>query len=220
MFSLSDVVTLNNEGVSLLLRHNHQGATTAFTTALVYLKQMLNGDHRAKRTVGSLMPPDLIHESTYIISGFQDPSCFVFANAITLSPQALSVNMSDSESINEIASVILLNIALTYHHAGQVDNYLLAKAERMYETASEIVAMSTRLQGTSILVKAASTNNLAQIRHARGEYSHSLEGFKYLGNLFASFGQVLKRTRCEQEVYQGMLMNALLMAPPATAAAA
>ncbi|CAJ1966156.1 unnamed protein product [Cylindrotheca closterium] len=218
MWSLSHAVTLNNQGVGLLLQHDHKGATTYFIDALSSVKQMLGGTQGGKRAVASNTPPALVHESTYNIPGFHDLNCFVFASAITLSP---NVKVSDAESINDISAVILLNIALAYHHAGQVDRSLLTKAEHMYATASEIATMNNdRRHGTCLLVKAAATNNLAQIRHARGEYSHSLEGFNYLGSLFATFGQVIQRTRVEQDVYQGMLMNALLMTPPETAAAA
>ncbi|KAL3937991.1 MAG: hypothetical protein SGBAC_007012 [Bacillariaceae sp.] len=218
MRSLSHAVTLNNEGVSLLLQHNHRGAIHVLMDALSSVKQMLGAPAEAKIVVDA---PDLIHDSTYTIPGFQDPSCFVFARAITLSRKDLGgVSVSDPDSMNEIAAAILLNIALAYHHVGQVDNSFLGKAELMYETASEIATMNQRRQGTSLLVEAASVNNLAQIRHARGEYSHSLQGFQNLASLLAHFGQDLQRATCGQEVYQGMLMNALLTTPPDAAAAA
>ncbi|CAJ1966160.1 unnamed protein product [Cylindrotheca closterium] len=218
MQSLSHVVTLNNEGISFLLQQRHREAIHRFISALSMVKQLLAFPQN-RVTDDDL--PQFIHESTYVIPGLQDTSCFIFANAITLSPQAIS-DCPISESIaNEIASVILLNVALAYHHAGLTEGVAyIKKAESMYETANQLIAVNERRQGTGLLIKAAATNNLAQIRHGRGDYSHSLEGFKYLGSLFASFGEVLQSSKCEHEVYRGMLMNALLVTPPDLAAAA
>lgn len=219
MQSLSQVVILNNEGVGLLMQHNHKLAIQKFICALSLVKQLLALPQRSEEADDQELP-QFIHDSTHVITGLQDICCFIFANAITLSPQTASCPMSESLA-NEVSAAILLNVALSYHHAGLTGKQAyICKAESMYETASQLIAINDRRQGTGLLIKAATINNLAQIRYGRGDYNFSLEGFKYLGSLFASFGEVLQRSKCEQDVYRGMLMNALLVTTPKIAAAA
>lgn len=219
MQPLSQVVSLNNEGVRFLLQQRHKEAIHRFVSALSLVKQLL-AHQPTRRSNDHEPPPHFIHDSTDVILGLQDISCFVFANAITLSPQAISTCPISESIANEMSSVILLNVALVYHHAGLTETEHISKAEAMYEAANQLIAINERRQGTGLLIKAACINNLAQIRHGRGDYSYSLEGFKYVGSLFASFGEVLQSSKCEQEVYRGMLMNALLITPPSLAAAA
>lgn len=217
--SLSQVVTLNNEGVGLLLQGNHENAAQKFIAALSLTKQLLAIPQQY--AVTSQVTPQFIHDSTRTIPGLQDHGCFIFANALTLSHQDV-IKCPVSEYIaNEMPYVILFNLALGYHFAGLTEGRAyISKAESLYETACQLVTINERRQGTGLLVEAASTNNLAQIRYDRGDYSHSLQGFKFVGSLFASFGKVLQDSKCEKEVYRGMLMNALLMESPKIAAAA
>lgn len=223
MTSLSHVAALNNEGVSLLLQHHHQDAVGIFLNALRLIKLLLASQGSKETFLDGEASPDLFHDATQAISGFQDHGCFVFSSAITLSEKVLARTSSSARegALNDMSAVVLLNLALAYHHAGhQVHGSLLEKAERMYEKAIQLVGLNQNRRGTCLLVHVAAVNNLSQILQGRAEYPRSLEGFKYLASLLAGVGGVLRQQMCEQELYQGLLMNALLIAPPNTAAAA
>jgi hypothetical protein len=114
-----------------------------------------------------------------------------------------------------------LNIALAYHRRGLSGNSAsLFKAEKMYELVGKLLGNSDADQGTSLLVKIAAINNLSQLRHDQGDYASSQKGFQYLGTLINYAGKQLHFTKCEEHVYNGMLLNALLVFPPYAAPAA
>ena len=222
MGSVSQVVTLNNEGVHLLIYHSHRAAIQKFTGALSQIRLLLK---KSLSDGGEL--PQFIHDSTKRVPGLQDTNCFTYANAIRLSPEVAKCAMSEALA-KQVSAVILFNIALVYHRRAaplaERNSYMVEKAKTMYETAYQLVGLDDKErkghQGTRLLVKAAITNNLAQIQYTRGDHPTALEGFRRLGSLFSRYGSSLRRTKCEKRVYQGMLLNTLLVTCPKPAAAA
>jgi hypothetical protein len=126
-----------------------------------------------------------------------------------------------SDAIHTYASVIILNIALAYHRQGISENPAwLRKAEKMYEMVGKLLGSSDTNQGTALLVKVAAINNLSQLRYGQGDFVFSRKGFQYLSSLLSYAGANLHQTKCQDHVYKGMLLNALLVAPSDAAPAA
>lgn len=220
---LAHALRLNNEAVSLLLQNRDREAMVLFTNSLNEIKQLVGNESNEDAMIeDSSRAPLSIHDATHTVPGLQDYACFVYSSALTFTAETISRNMpSDDREANQFASVVLLNVALAYHHTGLRGNQTaLEKAERLYDMVCQLLAPNEICQGTALLVKAAAINNLAQIRHHRGDYVFALEGFKYLGSLFACFGDNLHHTKCQETVYTGMLLNALLFSPPDAAPAA
>ena len=90
----------------------------------------------------------------------------------------------------------------------------------MYEMVGKLLSTSTAAQGTELLVKTAAINNLSQLRYDHGDYAFAREGFQYLASLISYAGEGLQAFNGEEDVYRGMVLNALLVTPPETAPAA
>jgi hypothetical protein len=220
--NLSHALQLNNEGVNLLLQNRDSEAVLLFTNSLNEIKQLVvTGEVPNKGSDISFRSPLFVHDATHTVPGLQDLACFIYGNALTFSSETVNRNMPSEDQSNHLASSVLLNVALVYHRTGLRGNQAaLEKAERLYDMVCQLLVANDICHGTALLVKAAAINNLAQIRHHRGDYAFALERFKYLGSLFACFGENLHHTKGLQAVYLGMLLNVLLITPPGAAPAA
>jgi hypothetical protein len=220
--SLSHALRLNNEGVKLLLQNRDSEAMLLFANSLSEIKQLVAiGEVPNKDSGIAFRSPLFVHDATHTVSGLQDLACFIYGNALTFSSKTVDGNMPAEDQSNQLAAAVLLNVALAYHRTGLRGNKAaLEKAERLYDMVCQLLVANDICHGTALLVKAAAINNLAQIRHQRGDYAFALVGFKFLASLFACFGENLHHTNCQEAVYLGMLLNALLTAPPGAAAAA
>lgn len=92
----------------------------------------------------------------------------------------------------------------------------------MYAVVTKILDGCEDNQGIVLVAKLASINNLSQLRHNQGDYNLSQEGFQYLGDLIdvASENLGSSSSLCSSQMYQGMLLNVLCIAPPDAASAA
>ena len=213
---MTNALRLNNEGVMLLLENRDQEAVTSLTQSLNQVKGLLSVSQEAPE--GS-QHKDVIHHSTYTLPNLQNQNCFIYSNALMFS--LTSDNLPSSEDIHVYTAVIILNIALAYHRKGLSGNAgCLIKAEKMYEMVGKLLEGDETHCGTSLLVKVAAINNLSQLRFDQGDYQFSRDGFNYLGCLINVAGDNLQHTKCEDHVYRGMLLNALLVSPPDAAPAA
>eukprot|EP00980_Cylindrotheca_fusiformis_P018418 scaffold6058_cov96-Cylindrotheca_fusiformis.AAC.3 len=223
---LSHALRINNEGVSLLMQKRDQEAMLLFTNALNAVKQLtITGSELSSKIEPQSdtprPPPTNIHDVTYTVPGLQNHSCFIFDNVLTFSMETINKNTHSPNLAIQCASVIVLNVALVYHCTGLRSNHnALDKAELLYDMVCQLLRDIENCQGTVLLVKAAAINNLSQLRYHRGDYGFALEGFKYLDLLFAHYGGNLHHTNCQKTVYQGMLLNALVLRTPAPASAA
>jgi hypothetical protein len=216
---LAHALRLNNEGVVLLLEKRDQEAVVTLTQSLNQVKGLLTSAPENSDGEPSLPAKTFIHHSTYNLPNLQDLNCFIYSNALMFS--LTSDSTPSSEDIHVFTSVIILNIALAYHRRGLARNPgCLFKAEKMYEMIGKLLGDSEVKRGTALLVKVAAINNLSQLRHDQGDFAFSSEGFQYLGSLIDFAGENLYHTKCEEHVYKGMLLNALLVAPPDVAPAA
>jgi hypothetical protein len=217
---LAHALRLNNEGVMLLLENRDQEAVVTLTQSLNDVKGLLTSAREKSEGEPSLPSKTFIHHSTYTLPNLEDLNCFIYSDALMFSLTYDSMP-SSSEDIHVFTSVIILNIALAYQRRGRAGNPgCLFKAEKMYEMVCKLLEGSEVNRGTALLVKLAAINNISQLRHDQGDYTFSSEGFQYLGSLISFAGENLHHTKCEEHVYKGMLMNALLVAPPDAAPAA
>jgi hypothetical protein len=219
---LTRALRLNNEGIMLLLGNRDQEAESKLTSALSQVTGLFlaaSEDTGAECESATPSKP-FIHHSTYTLPNLQDVSCFVYSNALVFSFDSESTALS-SDDVRTYTSVIILNIALAYHRRGISENpECLRKAEKMYEIVGHLLRSSDTNQGTALLVKIAAINNLSQLRYGQGDFVFSREGFQYLGSLLSYAGANLHQTKCQDHVYTGMLLNALLATPPDKAPAA
>lgn len=222
---LHTALQLNNEGVRLLLAGNDVDGMTYLTDALTRVKMMLSS-RRGTDTVtyphgAGVTPPNVqfMHGATYKLAGLHDDCCFIYGNALIFN---MDYNvMPSTDYIHIYTSVIILNVALAYHRRGLSANATcLLKAEKMYEMVGKLLATSTAAQGTELLVKTAAINNLSQLRYDQGDYAFARDGFQYLASLISYAGDRLHAFNCEEDVYRGMVLNALLVSAPDTAPAA
>eukprot|EP00980_Cylindrotheca_fusiformis_P011986 scaffold2836_cov99-Cylindrotheca_fusiformis.AAC.1 len=223
---LSHALRINNEGVGLLMQNRDREAMVLFINALNAMRQQTTNENELPSEIESQSdtprsPPANIHDATYTVPGLQDHSCFIYDNVFTFSWEMINKNMPSAHLAIQCASVIILNVALIYHSNGLRSNEnALGKAELLYDMVCQLLGDIENCQGTVLLVKAAAINNLSQLRYHRGAYGFATEGFTYLGLLFAHYGVNLHHTNCKETVYQGMLLNALVLRTPAPAPAA
>ncbi len=72
-----------------------------------------------------------------------------------------------------------------------------------------------------MVARLAAMNNLSVLQHSQGEYNSSRQGFQYLTYLIDVAGENFERSPlCSAQMYEGMLLNILCVAPPDAAPAA
>jgi hypothetical protein len=223
MDSLKHALRLNNEGVRLLLANKDHESVSCFTQSLNLVKHALSTTHSDQQQHHA---PSVafIHGSTHSIPNLYDTSCFIFGDAITLAEDNdLLLQRSGEQDVHVYSAVIILNIAMAYHRQALLTGSAACrfKAEKMYDMVTTLVANSEDNQGTSLLVKIAAINNLSQLRFDEGDYEASREGFEYLGALINYAETHLSSSLTSQEdTFQGMVLNVLLVMAPEIAAAA
>jgi hypothetical protein len=222
MDSLKHALRLNNEGVRLLLANKDHESVSCFTQSLNLVKHALSTTNSDQQQ----QPPSasIIHGSTYSIPNLYDTSCFIFGDAITFAEDNNDLlQRSGEQDMHVYSAVIILNIAMAYHRQALLTGSAPCrfKAEKMYDMVTTLVANSEDNHGTSLLVKIAAINNLSQLRFDEGDYEASREGFEYLGALINYAEAHLSSSLTSQEdTFQGMVLNVLLVMAPETAAAA
>ena len=229
---------LNNEGVEKLSEERDQEAIVLLTKSLTLVKQVLTAqdddamrvDHPSSQCAKKSDP---IHQPCpFSLSSLSDLDCFVYSRPVLFSLEEDTEQTVPERDTHIYSAVIIFNIALTYHRRGlsaqsAAPDVCLLKAEKMYDMVLSLLACDAfpfHHNCTSTIVKFAALNNLSQLKHFRGEYHESVQGFQYLGSLLNSMVTSSELTfgegQEEQLVYQGMLLNAICIAPPDAAAAA
>eukprot|EP00980_Cylindrotheca_fusiformis_P023001 scaffold10009_cov105-Cylindrotheca_fusiformis.AAC.6 len=222
---LSYALRINNEGVALLMQNRDREAMILFTNSLNEVKQLttIESGFPSKNELQTDTPwsPSSIHDATHTIPGLQGHSCYIYDSVLTFSMETINKNTPSAHLAIQCASVIILNVALLYHYDGLRSNQAaLEKAELLYNMVCELLEGKDMCQGTALLVKAAAINNLAQLHYHRGAYDFALERFDTLSLLLDHFGGNLHHAKCQETVYEGMLLNALVLRTPAAAHAA
>jgi hypothetical protein len=181
--NLRNALRLNNEEIMLLLENRDQEALVSFTESLKQVKGLLaaSEEDNTNGQTPAMSMNAVIHHSTSMIPNLHDPSCFIYNSALMFSLLDISDCTPSGDDIQVHTSVIILNIALAFHRRWLTGNSaFLLKAEKMYEMVGKILGNRDVDQGTAFLVKIAAVNNLSQLRHGRGDYAFSQEGFRRL----------------------------------------
>jgi hypothetical protein len=219
-----EALRLNNEGVMLLLLENReQQAVTCLTQALNMVKDLLAKPSDDNRSSSNPFNKALnIQLTAHSLPNLQDSYCFICCSLLAFSLEEAEETFPSEATLQVYSAVIILNIALAYHRKGVSGNAAcLAKAGKMYGVVTNLLSGCENNQGIALVAKLASINNLSQLRHSQGDYNFSQEGFQYLGDLINVAGENLERLSvCNAQMYKGMLLNILCVAPPDAAPAA
>eukprot|EP00980_Cylindrotheca_fusiformis_P025959 scaffold14995_cov92-Cylindrotheca_fusiformis.AAC.1 len=213
------------------MENRDREAMILFTKSLNAVKEnftaigsQLSSKIESQTSESTLLSPSNIHDARHTVPGLQDhSSCFIYDNVLTFNKETInSKGMPSTHQAIQYASVIILNVAVLYHYTGLESNQTaLDNAELLYNMVCQLLEGEKDMcHGTALLVRAAAINNLAQLHYHRGAYDFALEGFKSLGLLFDQFGGNLHHPECQETVYQGLFLNALVLRTPAAAHAA
>jgi hypothetical protein len=223
MNCLNQALRQNNEGVKLLLENREQDAVTCLTQSLKMVKHLLaNEPSDQSRSSSNPFKTLNIQLTAHTLTNLQDCNCFIYSSLLAFSPLEEAGSVPSEDTIQVYCAVIILNLSLAYHRKGLGGNEAcLAKAEKMYDMVTKLLSGCEDNHVIVLVVKLASINNVSQLRHNHGDYSFSQEGFRYLGYLIHFAGQNLESSSlCSTQMYQGMLLNVLCLAPPDAASAA
>jgi hypothetical protein len=223
---IQEAQRLNNEGVRLLLSGNReQQAVTCLKESLNMFKHLLaiasDDDSRTSSSPPSNMALN-IQLLAHSLPNLQDYNSFIYCSLLAFSVAEASETLPTEETIQVYSAVVILNIALAYHRKGVSGNEAsMARAEKMYDTVAKLLSGCENNEGYALVAKLAAMNNLSVLQQSRSDYSLSQEGFQYLGDLIDVAGDNLERSSlCSAQMYQGMLLNILCVAPSDTAPAA
>jgi hypothetical protein len=212
---------LNNEGVERMAENRDQEAVELLTKSLTLVKQILAASEAAAASESqssSSSPKAMLHQQISLsLAGLHDQHCFIYSHPVAFALDEEGGAVPDQDT-HIYSAVIILNLALIYHRKGLSlsSAACLLKAERMYDMCLSLLSGSCPAGTTALLVKFAALNNLSQLKHMRGEYQSSLQGFQYLGSLLG----MSSTSVCDDTIYQGMLLNVLCTTVPQAAGAA
>jgi hypothetical protein len=156
-------------------------------------------------------PAAFLHSSTPL-NGLHDENYFIFNQALTISAQTNVV--SYAHTLQACCASIILNLALAYHRQGRRrgNRTCIVKAMKLYEMALRL-SWNAQITGTTLTVRVAAANNMAQISLEQGDYMKArqeLQGVAYLIR-FPGLGA---------DLLNGLLLNVLMMKDSPHAAAA
>jgi tetratricopeptide (TPR) repeat protein len=241
MEAIDSAISLNNDGVSLLVAGDDQAAAVALSHALSLVKGLLSlsltrscdlrgpslasfgssNDNKLPSCSSTMEvceehKHELIH-SKKPLPCLQDVNFFIYNHTMSIS--------SDSPLTNEMLPIYsacaILNLALAYHRRGKQAHSIpcMLKAEKMYATIEKLLKNDgMNSNATATVLRIAAANNLSQIRFQRGEYERAREDTEFLAYLIRDVGKV--RALLSDEELNGLLCNVVLFARPNFAAAA
>jgi hypothetical protein len=209
-----EALRLNNEGVMLLLLESReQHAMNCLTQSLNMVKHLLakTTSDDSRSSSNPLNKALKIQPTAHSLPNLQYSNGFIYCSLLAFSLEKAEETVPSEDNIQVYSALIILNIALAYHRRGVSGNEAcLAKAENMYVMVTKLLSDCENNQGIALVAKLASINNLSLIRHSRGDYNFSRDGFQYLGDLMDVAGENLTRSSlCSAQMYQGMLLNIL-----------
>jgi tetratricopeptide (TPR) repeat protein len=239
MEAIDSAISLNNDGVSLLVAGDDQAAAVALSHALSLVKGLLSmtpscdlrgplpasfgssNDNKLPSCSSTMEvceehKHELIH-SKKPLPCLQDVNFFIYNHTMSIS--------SDSPLTNAMLPIysacVILNLALAYHRRGKQAHSIpcMLKAEKMYATIEKLLKNDgMNSNATATVLRIAAANNLSQIRFQRGEYERAQEDLEFLAYLIRDVGSV-RALLSDEELY-GLLCNVVLFARPHFAAAA
>ena len=204
---IHDVMRLNNEGIAATLANEDEKAISSFSTALSMLKKLIFvtpvEEEVANRST-------ILHRSIHPLSSLQSQESYFLYNGL-LKLQLPSTTAQDAQlptaaDCHVYCSAIILNLAISFHSIGSIE-----KAERFYGMILKILGDSDCNEGTEVLVKLAALNNLSEIQLSKGEQTSSEELLRRLTWIVSSSQVETKSSVLNEDVVEGMILNALIV---------
>jgi hypothetical protein len=179
------VVELNNARVALLLQNKDREALPLFTESLYLIKTILNAQQRGPESNAPTMQRSRQHAATHALDNLQHEHWFLWNEVFTISDPAGAtekcLTLESEWKILLCASMIIVNVALIHHRQSRLGKRsCLAKAETMHKTVATLLGCASQNQGTAVIVKLATLNNLSLIHHEQNNVDASCRGFGHL----------------------------------------
>jgi tetratricopeptide (TPR) repeat protein len=244
MEAIDSAISLNNDGVSLLVAGDDQAAAVALSHALSLVKGLLSlsltrscdlrgpslasfGSSNDNKLPSCSSTMEVCEEHKHehgLIHSRKPLPCLQDISNFFIYNHTMSIS-SDSPLTNEMLPIYsacaILNLALAYHRRGKQGHSIpcMLKAEKMYATIEKLLKNDgMNSNATATVLRIAAANNLSQIRFQRGEYERAREDTEFLAYLIRDVGKV--RALLSDEELNGLLCNVVLFTRPNFAAAA
>jgi hypothetical protein len=220
MNTIQQACTSNNQGVDLLVAGELFRAMRSFQIALNLLKEAANeveGTCCPEMSAPSEESTLPLCQTTLTIPGLQGVHCYVYDHGIMITD---ATNGDSNEMLTLYSAIVLFNLALASHREGRLGSEkCLKKATVLYGTVLQLLTSSPMPNdmSASILILLA-LNNKAQIHYDQCQYG---ESSACLTQISAIMGDVCAlHSALSQKVFEGILLNVMLLIAPTVAKAA
>lgn len=231
---MTNFTSLNNIGISFLNRGNLDEAFNSFSLAMDLMKQMKESKERRvpRRRAVSEPIAALEKQSMEVVTDFCNHNmgcdsstvCFVSKMTITL-PEGHHTANDYLES-----SVLLFHLALTLHMLGLRRGMegFLQRALKLYELSKTLMTQyledeeipeEERMSGVGIQLVTSMLNNMGHIHYELKEYDTSRRYFDVLSTVVVQ-AQQNASVHETTDVFEGLMLNAIVLRQPPVAATA
>jgi hypothetical protein len=223
---IQEAKRLNNEGIVLLLLENReQEAMTCLKKSLLMFKHLPAIARDDKRSSSNPCNMALnVQLLAHSLPNLQGSNGFICCSLLAFSVAEASETLPSKDTIQVCSAIIILNVALAHHRKGMSGNKAsVAWAGKMYGMVTKLLSGCENNKGVAVVAKLAAMNNLSVLQHSQGDNNLSQRGFQYLRDLLitvASENLEGSSLLYSTQMYQGMLLNILCVAPPDAAPSA
>lgn len=186
--NLFDAVSLNNKAVSMISAGDHQKAVQFLKRSFNLMKAAKLAAGREQQCAGNASPPlapsttaPVVHE-TVPLPHMHNRRWFMYSKALRFDTENLSV-AAFLKDFHIFSAVVMFNLALIYHRSALCGNQKSSRtATNLYNLVLQLVGRpkSCSRSLTSMIVRLAATNNLAQISNESGKTKLAQEGLEHL----------------------------------------
>jgi tetratricopeptide (TPR) repeat protein len=214
-----DYISLNNRAVSLLLAGDNQQAVALLSKAFSSVRRELASARSSHKNFTLQSSIEFLQHDSFELPFLQDQQFYIYNHAIALSAEQ-SPSVIGVEQAPAFSSVIMFNLALTYHRVALTTRNKLCsdKAVSLYQLVLRLLK-SFDFLGTVGVVKLASINNLAQLRYDQGQFDLAEQGMTHLPAGLRRVAEIGKHGLADTQLY-GFLSSLFLLKAPKIAPAA
>ena len=238
---LNQVVLLNNDGIRHLQSHNIAAAMCSFQEGIVCLQQTLPDTEDCSLYPNHCLPllGRVLHQPCWKSTKLQergDDSVYVYNEPILLDEaRSITVPNEGSAVCRQVASVLLFNLALTYHrecacraerrfHQAALQLYQMALSilELMHRSAKNCSDTSARPSEWYTVLMVVILNNCAAIYYQEEcDYPKTLRSTERIISLMSGEDELFGGTNLLSQVdLDGIVTNASMLDSPVAAQAA
>jgi hypothetical protein len=216
MNALTIACQLNNDGVNMLMNGNSAEAVKPLQSALALMKQIANMSDEESEQDRPLQIKMPFRECEKDISDSFNNYCFVYNRPFILETVTRKAELEVLLPI--YSSIIILNLAMTYHENGRRQSKSLRRASLLYKMCLQLLQSASFQSVGTVSLLLLVLNNRAQIFHDECDYVQSRNCFDALSKLMAKNQDIT--LILHESVIQGLLLNAMLLDAPTAARAA